>query len=423
MTAFKHTMAGDRWRHWYRSGTNEDFYLAYNLYQKARLRLEVEPMSFVTDIEPQRHPYLGNVVMHQPAASGDAVYSSQCERLNSSVYNGAPFSILSLPLDDVFQIGGIQSAYHKWEQPVPDFGLSYRFRLQGPATVYVAKLAGQSLAWLEEHGFRNTAKTTEVGYWGWPYRYRKRPPQTTYTFELFAKEFPAGEVALGENPPRTARLPYIVFIQPQLLLYENFHDEAVGRAPGGWQVTAGGGTVEIVENPDYEGEMRPTAFDLATVPRYRPLRLKSLRLAVPPGAAEPAVAVLPFRRAMDGEFVVDVRLKPGTPMCRTGFSLQTEEGRPAVAVGFNDAGRITCSGPGGEPTEVANYQAGRWYNIRLAVSPAKGTCDLTVEDDRIDQVAKQALALAESARKPLCAIRLEHGGEWVVYDAIGAFAR
>ena len=425
--AFQHTAAGEKWQYWYRSGTNEDIYLAYNLYQKARLRLEVEPMSFVTQIEPQRHPYLGNVVTHQPAQAGDAVYSSQCERLNSSMYNGAPFSILSFPLEDAFQIGGIQSVYHKWKLPVADFGLSYRFTLQGPATVYVAKLAGQSLEWLKKQGFRDTEKSMEVGQWSWPYRYRNRPPQTTHLFQLFAKDFPAGQVTLGENPPQKDRFPYIVFVQPRLLLFENFHGGAVGQSPEGWQIAPGSGRVEIVANPDYEGEMRPTVFDLATVPRYRPLGLKSLRLSTASGSGDPPAAVLPFRCGTREDFVVDVRLKPGQTTCRTGFALVTEDGVSAVAVALTDAGRITWAGPGEKAVDVAPYEAGRWYNLKLEISPALGKCRLTVQNDRIEETSRDDLPFAQSAKEPFRAIHLAHGDGnaegWIVYDAIAAHIR
>jgi hypothetical protein len=54
--AFKNQKSTDKWRYWYRSSTNKDFYLLYNLYQKARLSLETETMNVVYNIKPQRRP-------------------------------------------------------------------------------------------------------------------------------------------------------------------------------------------------------------------------------------------------------------------------------------------------------------------------------------------------------------------------------
>jgi hypothetical protein len=55
--------------------------------------------------------------------------------------------------------------------------------------------------------------------------------------------------------------------------------------------------------PDYDAEMRPSVFDLSTLPRYRPLDLRALRLAA---GAEVA---LPFSAAVTNDAVLYVRAK------------------------------------------------------------------------------------------------------------------
>ena len=142
--------------------------------------------------------------------------------------------------------------------------------------MYVAIEKGHPLPWVAEQGFRSTRQTLEAGFWGWPYRYQNRPPGLVKTFEIFAREFPAGEVRLGENAASKKRLPYVVFVKPVTLLYENFRHDAFGQAPADWTVATGGATV--VDIPDYDAEMRPTSFDLSTVPRYVPLDLRGLKL-------------------------------------------------------------------------------------------------------------------------------------------------
>lgn len=410
--SFKNNCSGERWQHWYRSGTNEDVYLMYNLYQKARLRLEVEPMDFVTDIEPQRHPWLGNVVMHNPAAAGDNVYSSQAERLNGSVYNGAPYSIVAMPIAGAFQVGGVQSVYHKWKLPVADYGLACSFKLQGPATVYLA--CQGELDWLDGQGFRATGKTVEVGHWGWPYRYRNRGPDVVYPFELYAKKFPAGAVSLGKNPRSGKGLPYIVFVEPELLLYENFHRQAIGQPPAGWR---GAGMI-VASNPDFEGEMRASAFDLSTVRRYRPLGLKSLVLA--PGAAAAASAEISLRKPAAQNFVLHLRVKPGQSDRPSGAALQSRDGRPAAEIRFSADGRITCRTPQGKDVDVAGYEAGRWYNLTLRVRPAQNQFDLAVQDDRIRQTVRPKLDLC--APGPVTALRLSGAsGSQTAWDAATAW--
>ena len=92
----------------------------YNLYQKARLRLEVDSMSFVTDIEPQRHPYLGNVVTHDPARVGRrGLRFARSSGSTARSTTASPYSLTAFPLQDVFQIGGIRSVYSKWKGKHP----------------------------------------------------------------------------------------------------------------------------------------------------------------------------------------------------------------------------------------------------------------------------------------------------------------
>jgi hypothetical protein len=422
---FKNNTNGERWQYWYRSGTNEDMYLMYNLYQKARLALEVENMSPVANIEPQRHPYLGNVVMHHATAVGDPIYSSQAERLNGSVYNGSSHSIVSFPLAEAFQIGGVRSTYSKWKLPIPDHGLPCRFKLHTPANVYIALQQGKAnkLPWLAEMGFEPADKVMEVGRWGWPYRYRNRPPEKIDSYDLFVKAFPAGTVELGPNPTTKMKMePYVVFVQPSLLAYENFHADPLGQSPPGWAVAPHGAQVVVVANPDYEGEMRPTVFDLSTVRRYRPLGLKSLRLATTEQSDAPAQAELRFQQPADGNFVLHLRAKPARNDRQTSLALITSDGKPAATIAFTENGRI-ASRSGQSSVEIAPYEAGRWYNLKLRVLPAEGKIDVTVQDDRIQKTERKGLKL--EATGPLASIRLVHpqghADSKIDYDAIVAW--
>ncbi|MEN6557738.1 MAG: glycosyl hydrolase 115 family protein [Thermoguttaceae bacterium] len=417
--AFQHTASTEKWRHWYRSGTNEDVYLLYNTYQKARLHLETEAMNFVTDIEPQRRPYLGNVAMDDPTAVGDQIYGNESSRLNDSLYDGAPFSLVSFPLRDVFQIGGVEDVSRRWKLP-SDHGQAYQFTLQGPAKVFVACLKDKPLSWLETKGFQSTGQTMDVGQWGWPYRYQHRPPTKIHTFELFAKSFPAGQVALGKNKKESKKenqkgskkdrpLPYIVFVQPELLVYENFRGQPIGDSPRGWRVENGGGRASIVANLDYPGEMRDSVFDLSTVRRYRPLDLKSLRLATDKRSTSACTAEIPLRRPVEGDFVVHVRVKPGQTNRSGGFSLQASDGRPVVEVKFSENGRIVCRGASGELVDVAPYEADRWCNVAVRVRGRQGKFDVSVQNDRLKLTERKDLDYAPSAAPN--AIRLSQGGE------------
>ncbi|MDF1811600.1 MAG: glycosyl hydrolase 115 family protein [Verrucomicrobiales bacterium] len=425
--AFEHTKSTEKWKYWYRSGTNEDFYLLFNLYQKARLSLEVDELNFVREIEPQRRPYRGNVVMHNFTQAGDIAYGAQAERIHPSMFNGANASIMSQPLKRVFQIQGVQRVDGKWDNFVPDYDLGYQFELQGRATVYVAVDPRSSLEWLATEGFQKTDQTMDVGFWAWPYRYQNRPPAKTVPFELFAREYPAGKVALGKNQPRGNTYPYIVLVQPALLAYENFHADSIGEAPDGWQVESNGGIVQVVENPDYEGEIRPTVFDLRTVPRYTPLELRSLRLETTGDSKGAASARLPFMAPSEGDFVVQFRVKPGQSNGQTSLSLETADGQAGITVWFGEDGLITAGGSKDSQVEVGPCSANRWYNLTVDVSPKKRQFSVSLQDDRIDSKSTGNLELPDSLKGPFSVIQLRHSGDvpgsWIEYDALWGYNR
>lgn len=48
--------------------------------------------------------------------------------------------------------------------------------------------------------------------------------------------------------------------------------------------------------------------------------------------------------------------------------------------------------------DVAPYEAGRWYNLLLYLSPGKGRFDLTVEDDHANPTVQKDLALGAEIR-------------------------
>ncbi len=393
--AFRNQCGTDKWRHWFRGGTNQDFFALYNLYQKVRLRLEVDSMSLVTDIEPQRHPYLGNVVTHDPARVGDAVYGSQVERHDGSFYNGSLYSLTAFPLQGAFQIGGIRSVYSKWKDKgsayAPDYGRGYRFKLDGPATVFIAKPKGKKLDWLGKDGFKNTRQTMTVGHWGWPYRYRSRPPSETIEFDIVSKQFPAGEVTLGPNATSTSQLPYIVFVQPSLLAFENFRRDAIGAAPAAWKVS---GRATVVDVPDYDGEMRPSVFDLSTVPRYRPLDLRALKLEA--GAS----AELKFATPAADDFVLHARLK------------------------LNDKATLSLCGSNGKPAiEVFLKPTAKWQNVTLRVSPTHRKYSVEIQDDALRVTATGNLAFLDGANGPLERLKLSTAGSSLLCNALCAYRR
>jgi hypothetical protein len=415
VAAFRNECGTDKWRFWFRSGTNEDFYQLYNLFQKARLKLEAETMDFVTGIEPQRHPYLGNAVMHDPARVGDAVYSSQAERISSSVFNGSPFSLTAFPLEGAFQIGGVRSVYSKWKGAhpayVPDQGLGCRFTLQGKASVYVAVPKGKRLDWLEADGFAATGETLTVGHWGWPYRYRNRPPSDTADYALFAKAFPPGDVKLGLNAASLRQEPYIVFVRPLLLAFENFRATAFGAAPAGWTCE---GSAAVADVPDYDAELRPSAFDLSTVPRYRPLDLRALRLEAGTAAA------LPFAAPAANDFVLHVRVKSGQADQPVTLSLAAREGEPSVSVKFDEAGKIVAN-----KAVVGEYAAGRWYTLTVRCVPARRAYTLAVQDDALHTVISEGVPMPANAPLPADRLQIAHGGRrdgsWFLVNAVTAW--
>jgi hypothetical protein len=424
---FRGQCATDKWRYWFRSSTNKDFYLLYNLYQKARLRLETESMNLVTGIEPQRHPWLGNVVMHDPAKAGDAVYSNQADRLNVAVFDGSPYSLTSFPIRGAFQIGGVKSADGKgeWKASVKtDYGRGYRFSLGGRSRVYVAKQKGQQLPWLAENGFTPTGETVEVGEWDWPYRYRNRPPRKMHVFEMFAKDFPAGEVILGSNVTDTRQLPYVVFVKPDLLAFENFRRTEVGASPSGWRVIENGGRVAVVDIPDYAAELRPSAFDLTTVPRYTPLVLRGLKLETTARSTGAAVAALRLTSIPADTFVVNIRFKAGQKNERSEISLCASDGTPVVTAALSETGEILVRDDGGRDVPLARYEPDRWYQIEFRVSPEKKLFSLAVQDDRLHVDTANDFRFRIAASSVIGQIVLTHAnrhlGSWVVYNAIDA---
>lgn len=394
--AFRNQCGTEKWRYWFRSGTNEDFYLLYNLYQRARLKLEVEPMDFVTSIEPQRHPFLGNVVMHDPVRAGDAVYNSQAERINSSIHNGSPYSLLDCPLEGAFQIGGVRSIYSKWagKDPryVPDDGLGYRFTLQGPAKVYIAKPKGVKLEWLSKEGFKATHQTMNVGHWDWPYRYCNRPPSDTIVFDFVAKQIPACEVVLGPNETSQRHLPYIVFVQPTLLASENFRKIETGSVPTApWEIKGHASTVKM---PDYDAEIRPSVFDLTTVPRYRPLDLRALRLE------SGASAALKFTAPAPGDFVLHSRLNI--------------TGNGAISL---------CNSSGKLAIEVPLKGKGEWQTVTIRVTPSQRKYSVEFQDSELQIVKREDLPFLDGADGPLERVRLSSTGPSLLCNAITAWSR
>ncbi|MFA7174231.1 MAG: hypothetical protein WC340_12640, partial [Kiritimatiellia bacterium] len=414
VAAFRNQCGTEKWRYWFRSGTNEDFYQMYNLYQKALLKLETESMDFVTEIEPQRHPYFGNVVMHDPAQTGDAVYGSQAERIGTFL-NGSPDSLTAFPLKGAFQLAGSRSAYRGWIKISPaytsDHGLSCRFTLQGRATVYVAKPKAKKLDWLETDGFTATGKSLTVGKWGWPYRYRNRPPTSENEYELFAKTFQAGEVQLGPNAVKAGQEPYIVFVRPELLAFENFRNDTFGDPPAAWSCK---GRAFVVDVPDYDAEMRPSVFDLNTVPRHQPLDLRALKLEA--GAS----ALLEFPVTVTNALVLHARIKAGQTDQPITLTLGNKDGTPAVTVSLDNAGKILANGK-----TVADYAAERWYTLTVRIATNRKTYTLTVQNDALETVTSGEVKLPESARLMSEAFLVAHEGKqkgsWFVVNAVTAW--
>lgn len=424
--AFSNQKGTDKWRYWYRSSTNKDFYLLFNLYQKARLHLETETMNIVTDIKPQRRPFCGNVAMHGPTKAGDAVYGAQAERINASVFNGARYSFTSFPLQGAFQIAGVRSTAVRgeWTKLVTDYGREYSFSLKGKATVYVACQQGSTPEWLARDGFVSTGQTLEVGQWGWPYRYQNRPPGKVEIFEIFAKKLPAGDVVLGKNTDEG--FPYIVFIKPSALAFENFRDTEAGTRPANWDISENGESVKVVDIPDYDGELRPSVFDLSTVPRYTPLDLKGLRLEAKGQSGGTSTAELKFEHSAESDFIMDIRLKVGQDFHRTGFALVTAEGKQAA--------KVTLEGDGGIYVQVGKqkvqvpgiYQKETWYNFKLDVSLSKMELNISVQDDKL-KVTSSGIIRINNPRPTIDKVQLTHSGgqegAWIIYNAISAYLK
>ncbi|MDD4192248.1 MAG: glycosyl hydrolase 115 family protein [Mangrovibacterium sp.] len=445
--AFSNQKSTVKWCNWFRSDTNNDFYLLYNLYQKARLHLETESMDIVTAIKPQRRPFRGNVVMHDPVRRGDAIYGAQAERNNNTVRNGSMFSIISSPLKNSFQISGIQSVSGKgkWIELGTDYDQNYSFTLKTRAKIYVACQQDAIPEWLAKDGFHSTGQILEVGYWGWPCRYMNRPPERVYNFEIFAKDFSAGYVSLGKNKdenlsyptlvPKSSvsddmhhekrNLPYIVFVNPSILIYENFRNTDLNEEPKNWKLSENGGNIRVVDIPDYDGEIRPSAFDLTTVPRYTPLDLKGLKLETTSTSLEASTAEYLFKEPTTDEFILDIRFKIGQENHRTGLALITADRSQALEVMMTDDGKIAIQTEKGKEYVVASYLANCWYNIKLTVSAARGTVKVEIQDNNLNVKSSEELNFHNhSAMK---GIRLIHSkgkeGSWITYNAFGAYLK
>jgi hypothetical protein len=425
--AFRGEREGEKWRYWFRSSTNKDFYLLYNLYQRARLKLETESMNLVSAVDPQRHPWLGNVVMHDAAKAGDAVFSFEVDRINVNVFDGAPYSLTRFPLRGAFHLGGVKNVSGKgaWRESVtPDYGRGYRFRLDGRARVYVARQRGQELPWLAASGFRATGETLEIGEWGWPYRYRNRPPTSTHVFDLYSKDFPRGEVVLGNNVTDRKQFPYMVFVQPASLAFENFRGVAVGERPAKWRMEENGGKAAVAAIPDYDAELRPSDFDLTTVPRYTPLVLRGLRLENGVGSTGAVTATRRFAAAADGAFVVNVRLKAGQTREREEVSLCAADGTALATVVLTADGQIAAQGAGEPAAPLMKYEPDRWYQLQFRVSPAGGVFTVTAQDDRLRVESAKELRLRGAAR-PVDRIVLRqaraHENSWLLCNALDAY--
>lgn len=421
--AFKSETSGEKWQHWFRSSTNKDFYLLYNLYQKARLSLEVQTMNPVSVIEPARRPYRGNVVMHDPVKVGDPLYGAQPERINPTVFNGSRWSLTKFPLANAFQVAGVETNSGKgdWlEIGATDHGRAYTLALRSPATVYVAIEKGTAPSWLAEQGFKPTGATLEAGYWGWPYRWQNRPPTLVKTMDLFARAFPPGEVHLGKNPASRSRLPYVVFVQPALLLFENFRPERFDAAPSQWQTT---GMTRVVDIPDYDAELRPSTFDLSTVPRYTPLDLRGLRLEAT-GTAQPSTAIRELSAPAEGDFTWDVRLQLGQADERSEIRLTGDASQPVVTIAFEAGGHVRAQIAGGADIAVGTYAPKRWYNVKVRVSRRGAKTEVVLQDDRLHE---QAADVAEAPRSRVTHVALRHGdggrgtGGWVLYNAMSLY--
>ena len=348
---------------------------------------------------------MGNVVMHDFTKTGDIAYGPQSERtpgldVQRSTRRRSP----TLPLGQgAFQIRGVQRVYRKWKY--------FRARLRSgvqlhsqraKATVYVA-VAGslRKLDWLSSaQGFTDVGKNLEVGFWGWPYRYRNRPADKTATsYAIFAKQFPAGEVGFGQElRPTDMAIRISCSWSHRCWPMRTFTTPCTARVPDGWRVEPNGGMVEVVDNPDYDAEIRPTVFDLRTVPRYTPLDLQSLELKTTVHSTAPPRAELPFASEASSDFVVQFRAKAGQTNQASFLHLVTENGEPAVTICFNEKGRITALDPKGAGVDVAPYEPLRWYNVTIDVSRKNRRCRVRVQDDHVNESMVENVPLAGPRR-------------------------
>ena len=423
---FSNQKGTEKWKYWYRSSTNKDFYLLYNVYQKARLALETETINAVSEIVPQRRPFRGNVVMHDPAKSGDAVYNSQGERINGSVWNGSPYSIIEMPVQGTYQIQGVMSVSGKgvWGEIEADRGNNYEFTLKGKSTVYVACDKKNILDWLSKDGFVSTKQILKVGHWDWPYRYQNRPPTEILDFEIFSKEFPAGRVVLGKNPEKG--LTYIVFVKPEILLFENFRSYDFNAKPASWSVNENGGYVKVTDIPEYDGELRPSVFDLTTVPRYTPLDLRGLKLETGSQSFEAATADLNFKSSAIEDFIFDIRWKTGQNNHSTGFTLLNSDGEKALEIVMNEKGNILFRPGKGKEQIIGSYEGDRWYNIKINLLPGKGIANIELQDDKLNVTKVNNLKIG-MPQVVVDKLRLKHEkgkeGSWILYNAISAYVK
>ena len=195
----------------------------------------------------------------------------------------------------------------------------------------------------------------------------------------------------GARPERhrRAKLPYIVFVQPSLLAFENFRRDTIGAAPAAWKISGGAAVVDV---PDYDAEMRPSAFDLGTVPRYRPLDLRALKLE--PGAS----AELKLTAPAADDFVLHARLKldqPGT------LTLCASDGKPAI--------------------EVSLKSTGKWQNVTLRISPAQRKYSAEIQDDNLRITTTDNLSFLDSANGPLDRIKLASSDASFLCNAVTAW--
>jgi hypothetical protein len=420
--AFPNQHGTEKWRYWFRSGTNEDFYLLYNLYQKARLRLEVDSMDFVTEIEPQRHP-LSRQRRRRTTRRAGRCGLQLAGRTDQLVgLQRSPYSLTAFPLERMPSRSAASSVYSKWKGIyVADYGLAYRFKLQAPPRSTSPNQRAEARLARRRTDFKPRSQSMTVGHWDWPYRYRNRPPTNVFAFDLFAKDFAAGEVRLGPNLAQGKALPYIVLVEPSLVLYENFRRNEAGSRPDRWRIDDGGGLAEVVALGEYQGELRPTCFELATARRYQPLDLMGLKLQGAKGSKAGPVAEIDFQGEAGGELVLDVRLKAGQADRDGDLAVVDHDGAAVVRVGLSADGKVVAFSEG-KAVDVMPYAAGRWLNLKIRLRAERGQYDLTVEDHHLQSKTVKDLALAPS-QKPLRGVRLtQAGGEgWIVYAALGAY--